>query len=1791
MTYKNGLMKFLASSLACIFWSFFLLPGLPALAQETYRFERMVPTLQQPWYFSSTRGMGIDSVGNIYITDAWNSTVVKLTSNGQLITSWGGEGTGNGQFKEPVGIGIDHDGNVYVSDKTLNRIQKFTSDGDFIKAWGSSGSADGQFSRPLGIYVIDEEYLYVIEEWNNRVQKFTLDGDHVSSHGEYGSGAGQLNSPSDMAFDGAGNIYISEQGNHRIQKFSSSWESLDMWGSYGSGPGEFNTPTAIHIDENDTIYVAEFYNNRIQLFRFESGQYVSTGMWGELGSGDGQFWGPIGIAQDKDGNFYVTQYWNGRVQKFSKDLDFLTSWQSWSQNTGMLHGPYGVAADAAGNVYVSDAENHRIQKFSPGGVLLTSFGSLDGNPGSGDGQLNKPWGIAVDADGVNVYVADTENDRIQRYIDDGQGGYVYHSQWTGFTSGKAIFNNPRGVAGVAVDKDGNVFVADTFNHMIKKFTPDGVLLTEWGGLSDYAGEDGKFRIPLGLVVDNSGNVYVADTYNDRIQKFVPVSDGDGGFTYSFERKWGTLGADEGQFDKPYEVGVDIEGNVYVADPYNERIQVFNTNGEFITVIGEKGTNPGQFRFPTDVAGGPNNKIYVADYFNNRVQTFKKVSLAVNSKAIIVAGGGPFPGNNLWDATQMNANFAYRTLVYQGYTKENIFYLTADIDLDLDKNGILDDVDGDATNANLEQAITQWASDADDLVIYLVDHGGKTSFRMSGNQLLKATDLNSWLDTLQLAAENRIILIYDACDSGNFTAPLAPPNGMERVVITSTSPDEPAYFISRGMISFSNAFWTHIFNGLSLKESFDLADQSMAEYQNPRLDDSGNGVGDEPGDGAIAQNAYIGNRTLISGARPVIGSVSDPQTINDTSSAVISASGVTDDDGIARVWALLRPPNFNLESTDNPVQELPSIDLLPVIDSPGDYTASYDGFNSTGTYQIAIYAQDRAGNTSVPELTSVSVNNPMAHRAIILAGGAPSDDLWPAIESNVKLSYEALSFQGYGVDDIYLLSPASIPGVTKQHVLNTYDNLKFAVETWAAENTQDLVIYLVGKTENGSFRINQAETLAGADLDAWLDLLQDVDSPQVSRVTLIYDASQAGTFLPAMTPPVGQERILVAAAADNESAYFLAQGTISFSNFFWRRVLNGTNVYNSFVHARQAIQLASGRRQNPSLDDSGNGIGNEKSVDGKIARNYTLGFGLMLAGDEPIINSISPDQILNGSAEAEIWVDGVTATGVIDKVWAVVTPPGYSPDIESAVVSSLPTFPLDHQISGPDDTGKYSGTFIGFSQTGEHIITVYAADTSGNLSLPAETKVTQQTGTDAFEDDDSPENASVITINASAAQSHNFHDEGDQDWIIFYGMAGENYAIQTENPDPNSDTVLTLFDYTGVNSLATQDDYGPGKGEILSWESPADGIYYVRISQYPGAGYGQNTSYQFRIYNPVGAFPGYINGVVTDSISGAPMSLTRIRTDANVAALSLPGTGVYLMLHPAGNFTLTAESSGYEIYTSQVTVTESVVVNLNIPMTSLCLPPAAPQGLTSEGNCGSGYTISWGPVDGATSYTLERATDSLFTNPAQIYEGNSTSYSESSISGSTYFYRVRASNSCGDSDWTNEVVLACSQISNIGLSNGWNLISLPKQQTDTSIDNVLGTIVNKYDSVWAYINGQWKSYDPVQPFFSDLTDMQAGVGYWIKMKEPGELTVSGPEPLTSINLSDGWNLVGFNGSEVKDTETAMTSISGKYISVWAYVNGQWKSYDPNQPFFSDLNNVTPGVGYWIKTSEACTWSLP
>ncbi|MDQ6422854.1 S-layer homology domain-containing protein [Paenibacillus sp. LHD-117] len=259
--------------------------------------------------------------------------------------------------------------------------------------------------------------------------------------------------------------------------------------------------------------------------------------------------------------------------------------------------PVGIASDGSGNVYVADTNNNRIQKFDSSGIFVNAWGSY----GNGDGQFIEPAGVAVDGNG-NVYVADRGNRRIQKF--DSNGAFV--TAWGSLGSGDGQFSAP---AGVAVDASGNVYVADTNNHRIQKFNSSGAFVTVWGS---HGSGIGKFSGPQGVAVDGSGNIYVADWGNSRIQKI----DSEGAFALV-----GGTGSSIGKFSGPQGVAVDGSGNVYVADTNNNRIQKFDSSGTFVTAWGSNGGGDGQFKFPRGAAVDGSGNVYVADSNNNRIQKF------------------------------------------------------------------------------------------------------------------------------------------------------------------------------------------------------------------------------------------------------------------------------------------------------------------------------------------------------------------------------------------------------------------------------------------------------------------------------------------------------------------------------------------------------------------------------------------------------------------------------------------------------------------------------------------------------------------------------------------------------------------------------------------------------------------------------------------------------------------------------------------------------------------------------------------------------------------------------------------------------------------------------------------------------------------------------------------------------------------------------------------------------------------------------------------------------------------
>jgi hypothetical protein len=250
------------------------------------------------------------------------------------------------------------------------------------------------------------------------------------------------------------------------------------------------------------------------------------------------------------------------------------------------------------------------------GTFLTKWGS----EGSGDGQFSGPIDVAVDGSG-NVFVTDTANDRIQKFTDIG----TFLAKWGSSGSGDGQFSSP---AGVAVDGNGNVFVTDSTDNRVQKFTGTGTFLTKWG--SSGSG-DGQFDVASGIAVD-SGSVFVGETFGDRIQKFTD--------TGTFLTKWGSSGSGDGQFSSPAGVAVDGNGNVFVADRANHRIQKFTDTGTFLAKWGSSGSGDGQFFLPFGIAVDGSGNVFVTD-LNNRVQKFTNTGTFLAKWGISGSGDGQF----------------------------------------------------------------------------------------------------------------------------------------------------------------------------------------------------------------------------------------------------------------------------------------------------------------------------------------------------------------------------------------------------------------------------------------------------------------------------------------------------------------------------------------------------------------------------------------------------------------------------------------------------------------------------------------------------------------------------------------------------------------------------------------------------------------------------------------------------------------------------------------------------------------------------------------------------------------------------------------------------------------------------------------------------------------------------------------------------------------------------------------------------------------------------------------------
>jgi sugar lactone lactonase YvrE len=312
-----------------------------------------------------------------------------------------------------------------------------------------------------------------------------------------GSGAeAQFSNAGDVAVDAEGNVYVADLSNNRVRKIAPDGTVTTLAGSeagYADGPASealFEDLTGVAVGPSGVVYAA------------------NTGPAGEMRV---RVITPEGMVTTLAGS---SRY--GYKDGFGLDAQF--------------QGRAGLAVDRAGNVYVADTINHRIRRISPEGEVTTLAGRPEAGYAAGyadgpaaEAKFQDPRSVAVDEAG-NVYVTDAGNHCIRVIAPDGQVTTLAGAKEPGYVDGQgseARFNFPRGIA---MDAEGNLYVADMANHCIRKITPDGTVTTLAGsgepGNADGPAGEAQFRVPEGITVDADGNLIVADTGNHRIRKVV-----------------------------------------------------------------------------------------------------------------------------------------------------------------------------------------------------------------------------------------------------------------------------------------------------------------------------------------------------------------------------------------------------------------------------------------------------------------------------------------------------------------------------------------------------------------------------------------------------------------------------------------------------------------------------------------------------------------------------------------------------------------------------------------------------------------------------------------------------------------------------------------------------------------------------------------------------------------------------------------------------------------------------------------------------------------------------------------------------------------------------------------------------------------------------------------------------------------------------------------------------------------------------------------------------------------------
>lgn len=576
-------------------------------------------------------------------------------------TGDGGAAT-DAQLSLPSGVSVDSKGDVFIADTDHNQIREVTPDGTISTVAGDgypsfygdpttttnpdgtvttnpSPATSAELNHPEDVFVDTSGNLYVADTENGAIRKIGTDGNintvvgspttvGVGYSGDGGAAASAgLIEPFSVYIDGTGQIFIAERADGRIREVNNKGiiNTIVGTGTLGfSGDGgpaakaQLNLPTGVALDSSGNVYIADDGNFRI---RKDAGGTLNTiagnGVYSYSGDGGkataAQIYAPQGVAADAAGNFYIADTGNNVVRKVAANGVISTiagngtagsTGDGGSATAAELNAPQGVAVDSSGNLYIADTANSRVRKVTPGGAISTYAGT--GTPGyAGDGglatsaQIYAPTSLAVDSAG-NLYIADFGNNVVREVTSGGIISTLAGTGSQGYSGDGTPASHSRlnGPQSVAVDKTGNVYIADQMNSRVRMVTTStGIITTIAGtGVPGYSGDGGPATsaqlTPTGIAVDSAGNVYVSDG-SARVRKLFP---GGGILTIGGNGMQGYAGdgglATNANLNGPGGLAVDPQGDVFIADTNNNAVRelVVAGSGTNIAAVTNGATN-------------------------------------------------------------------------------------------------------------------------------------------------------------------------------------------------------------------------------------------------------------------------------------------------------------------------------------------------------------------------------------------------------------------------------------------------------------------------------------------------------------------------------------------------------------------------------------------------------------------------------------------------------------------------------------------------------------------------------------------------------------------------------------------------------------------------------------------------------------------------------------------------------------------------------------------------------------------------------------------------------------------------------------------------------------------------------------------------------------------------------------------------------------------------------------------------------------------------------------------------